>query len=60
MLMPYSEFTFQELRDKLSLHLVQDTSLFATLYDEYLIDHAGKILAIILQALTLDKHVAHE
>ena len=28
--MSYSEFTFQDLRDKLSLHLVQDTSLFAT------------------------------
>src|SRR5438128_1563758 len=29
--MSYSEFTFQDLRDKLSLQLVQDTSLFATL-----------------------------
>ena len=29
-------------------------------YDEYLIDHAGKILAIILQALTPDKQVAHQ
>jgi hypothetical protein len=27
--MAYSEFTFQDLRDKLSLHLVQDASLFA-------------------------------
>lgn len=27
--MSYSEFTFQGLRDKLSLHLMQDTSLFA-------------------------------
>src|SRR5215831_13648758 len=27
--MSYSEFTFQSLRDKLSLHLVQDASLFA-------------------------------
>ena len=29
-------------------------------YDEYLIDHAGKILAIILQALIPDKHVVHQ
>ena len=27
--MSYSEFTFQSLRDKLSLHLGQDASLFA-------------------------------
>src|SRR6266850_1514157 len=27
--MSYSEFTFQSLRDKLSLHLMQDASLFA-------------------------------
>src|SRR5215475_9341926 len=27
--MSYSEFTFQSLRDKLALHLMQDTSLFA-------------------------------
>ena len=27
--MSYSEFTFQDLRDKLSLHLMQDASLFA-------------------------------
>jgi hypothetical protein len=27
--MPYSEFTFQSLRDKLALHLGQDASLFA-------------------------------
>ena len=27
--MAYSEFAFQDLRDKLSLHLVQDASLFA-------------------------------
>src|SRR5712692_1392107 len=26
--MSYSEFTFQDLRDKLSLHLIQDASLF--------------------------------
>ena len=27
--MSYREFTFQGLRDKLSLHLMQDASLFA-------------------------------
>jgi len=27
--MSYSEFTFQSLRDTLSLHLMQDASLFA-------------------------------
>jgi hypothetical protein len=27
--MSYSEFTFQSLRDKLALHLMQDASLFA-------------------------------
>ena len=27
--MPYSEFTFQSLRDNLSLHLMQEASLFA-------------------------------
>ena len=27
--MPYSDFTFQSLRDKLALHLRQDASLFA-------------------------------
>jgi hypothetical protein len=29
-------------------------------YDEYLIDHAGKILAIILQTCTSERQVAHQ